>query len=464
MMGEFEFVAGYPTAEASEALYDEMDYQRAVQAYIWATPMLNSMAMRAAFAEFGVTEHDRKFMAFEYSLLPQHIWMTANSTTPYFWTLMDLRESGPMVVEIPPQDVLGGLYGFWMRALVDFGLTGPDRGEGGRYLVLPPGYEGAVPDGFFVVESVSNIVWCYGRANGAQFKGAPSLELFDKLNMYPLSEADDPPAPAGVVAVGEEPIDTDWPKGYEAWTLIHEGMQLDNVRPQDKLIYDFLRGLGIEHGQPFEPDARQRRILERAADTGHKMVMNLAFNNRNPEAPWWPDREWVQIVTAKGNLFETETYDEVTDRVQWYQLVANAKYIFDAADQEPVYGAGSAYLSTYKDNTGAFLSGSNAYRLTVPAGVPIANFWSVTVYDNETRSMIRNDQQRIDRGSTDDLEVNADGTVDLYFGPTLPDGAPESNWVQTNSGNGWFVLFRFYGPEKPYYDRSWKLNDFDRIA
>ena len=126
-MDEFEFVAGYPTAEASEALYDEMDYQRAVQAYIWATPMLNSMAMRAAFAEFGVTEHDRKIMAFEYSLLPQHIWMTANSTTPYFWMLMDLRESGPMVVEIPPQDVLGGLYGFWMRALVDFGLTGPDR-------------------------------------------------------------------------------------------------------------------------------------------------------------------------------------------------------------------------------------------------------------------------------------------------------------------------------------------------
>ena len=459
---EFEFEAGYPTAESSQALYDEMDYQRAVQAYIWATPMINSMGMRAAFAGYGVTEHNRKIMAFEYSLLPQHIWMTANSTTPYFWTLMDLKKSGPMVAEVPPQDVLGGFYGFWMRALEDFGLPGPDRGEGGKYLILPPEYEGEVPEGYFVVRSVSNIVWWYGRANGAHFKGGPALEVFEKLNLYPLAEADNPP-PAGVVAVGEQPIDTDWPKDYAAWQLIHEGMQLDNVRKQDKIIYDFLRALGIEHGKPFNPDERQKRILTRAAETGHKMVMNLAFNNRNPEVEWWPDRQWVQIASCKDALFETETYDEVTDRAQWYQLVANGKYIYEAAKREPVYGAGSAYLSSYKDNVGAFLNGSSAYRLTVPANVPIANFWSVTVYNNATRSMIRNDQQRIDRGSTDELEVNADGTVDLYFGPEIPEGGTESNWVQTNKGDGWFVLFRFYGPEKPYYDRSWKLNDFEKI-
>ncbi len=314
-----------------------------------------------------------------------------------------------------------------------------------------------------MVRSVSNIVWWYGRANGAQYKVAPALEVFSKLNFYPLSQADNPPPPAGVVAVGEKAIDTDWPKDYRAWELIHAGMQLDNIRKQDKIIYDFLRELGIEHGKPFNPDARQKRILTRAADTGHRMVMNLAFNNRNPEVEWWPDRQWVQILSAKDALFETETYDEVTDRAQWYQLVANAKYIFEARDREPVYGAGSAYLSSYKDNEGAFLNGSNSYRLTVPTDVPIANFWSVTVYDNDTRSMISNDQKRIARGSTDEIEVNADGTVDLYYGPQLPEGAPESNWVQTNKGDGWFVLFRFYGPEKPYYDRSWKLNDFERV-
>ena len=229
-------------------------------------------------------------------------------------------------------------------------------------------------------------------------------------------------------------------------------------------MFDFLRGLGIEHGKPFAPNARQKAILERAAETGHKMAQNLAFNNRAENAPYWGDeRQWVSIVTNRNKHWMTDTYAEVTDRTQWYQLSANAVYIHGGAT--PVYGAGSAYLSSYKDTDGNFLNGSNQYKLNVPADVPVANFWSVTVYDNASRAMINNEQGRIARGSTDEaLVVNEDGTVDLYFGPTLPDGAPESNWVQTNSGNGWFVLFRFYGPEKPYYDRTWKLNDFDRIA
>ena len=462
---DFEFRAGYPTQESSQALYDEMDYQRAVQAYIWATPMLNAMGMRAGFHRYGVTEHNRKLLVFEYSLLPQHIWMTANSTTPYLWPMFSVKD-GPWVVEIPPEAVLGCFYDFWNRALEDFGLPGPDRGKGGKYLILPPGYEGDIPKGYFVVKSTSYMVFAVGRANGAQYKGEQAIEIAKTINMYPLSMIDEkgnPPTPAGIVAVGKKEFSADWPKGYEAWEWIHEGMQLDNIRKTDKIIYDFLRSLGIEHGKPFKPDERQKRILTRAAETGHKMVMNLSFDNRNEDVVWWSDRQWAQIVSAKEALFETETYDEVTDRAQWYQLVGNTKIIYEARKREPTYGIGSAYLSSYKDNTGAYLNGSNSYHLKVPAKVPIANFWSVTVYDNEIRSMIRNEQKREARGSTDGLKVNADGTIDLYFGPVLPEGAPESNWVQTNQGDGWFVLFRFYGPEKPYYDRSWKLPDFEKI-
>ena len=167
---------------------------------------------------------------------------------------------------------------------------------------------------------------------------------------------------------------------------------------------------------------------------------------------YWPSA--AQGVSLRG---------EVTDRAQYYQLVGNAKIIYEARKKEPIYGAGSAYLSSYKDDTGAYLNGSNTYRLKVPANVPVANFWSVTVYDNEIRSMIRNEQKREALGSTNELKANDDGTIDFYFGPELPEGAPESNWIQTNKGDGWFVLFRFYGPEKPYYDRSWKLNDFEKI-
>ncbi len=454
---KFEFQAGYPTAEASEALYDEMDYHRATQAYIWATPMLNSMGMREAFAEHGVTENDRNILVFENSLNAEQIWMTANSTTPYFWTLFDLSKE-PIVAEVGSNDILGGFYGHQMQAIADMVFA-----EGTKFLVVGPEYTGEVPEGFTVVQAPSNITWWYGRANHVSYKGQPAIDLFqENLNFYPLSQAGNPPAAEPVIALGDTPIDTDWDKGYKAWENIHAGMQIDNIRAEDKIMYDFLKGLGIEHGKDFNPNERQKKILERAAETGHKMVQNLAFNNRSERAPQWGDKtQWVNIVTHEAADWNTETTLEVTDRTQWYQLVANAAYLY--GDAEPAYGKGSDYLSTYKDVDGNFFNGSKQYKLIVPAEVPVANFWSVTVYDNETRSMIDNEQGRIARGSTDDVVVNADGTTTLYFGNTLPEGAPASNWVQTNEGDGWFVLFRFYGPEKPFYDKSFMLNDFEKI-
>ncbi len=462
----FTFEAGYPTAEASKALYDEMDYQRAVQAYIWATPMLNSMGWRAGLARFGVTEENHKFIVFQDSMLPQHVVMTANQVTPYAWALMDLKKDGPMVVVVPPKDALGGFCDFWQRALEDVGAPGPDRGKGGKYLILPPGYDGEVPDGYFVVRSTSNLTWFYARANNAKFKGDAAFDVYGKLRLYPLSKAANPPSKAELVAVGKKAFNGDWPKDYRAWPLIHEGMQRDNIREQDKIIYDYLKDLGLKHGEPFNPDERQKRILTRAAETGHKMVANLAFAliNRNKNVIWWPDRYWVSIFAVQTRLFETETYVEVTDRASgWYQLVMSGKYPFDAKQREPIYGAGSGYLANYHDSSREFLNGSHSYRLKVPANVPAANFWSVTVYSNQTRSMIVNDEGRVSRGSPDKLAVNEDGSVDLYFGPRRPEASPESNWVQTNPDQGWFVLFRFFGPERGYYDKSWKLPDFEKV-
>ena len=459
----FAFEAGYPTPEASRALYDEMDYQRAVHAYIWATPMLNSMGWRAGLARFGVTEENHKFIVFQDSMYPQHTVMTGNQTTPYAFALMDLKKDGPMVVEVPPQDVLGGFVDFWQRALGDYGLPGPDRGQGGKYLVLPPGYVGDIPDGYYVVRSSSNLTWFFARANSVKFRGEAAFEVFGKLNIYPLSQAGQPPAPAGLAPVGQQAFNGDWPKDYGFWELLHEGMQRDNIREQDKVFYDFLKDLGIRHGEPFNPDARQQRILARAAEVGGKMVANLAFANRNGSIVQWPDRQWVSIFAVQTPEFETETYAEVTDRASsWYQLVMNARYPFEAKKRSPIYGAGSAYLASYSDSSGLFLDGSNSYRLKVPANVPAANFWSVTVYSNRTRSMILNAQGRASRGSTDALHVNEDGTIDLYFGPQPPADS-DVNWVQTNPAEGWFVLFRFFGPEREYYDKAWKLPDFAKI-
>jgi hypothetical protein len=368
-----------------------------------------------------------------------------------------------MVIEIPPKEILGFVIDFWQRALTDLGAPGPDRGKGGKYLLLPPGYDGEVPEGYFVVRSTSNWVFFFTRVLGANVKGDPALKVWNKLRLYPLSQ---PPKQAELVVVGKKAFDSDWPKGYEAWPLIHEAMQSDNIREQDKIIYDFLKDLGIVHGMPFNPDERQKKILTRAADTGAKMVANLAFAliNRNKDVIWWPDRYWVSIFPVQTPAFETDTYIEVTDRASaWYQLLGNTRYVFEARKREPVYGTGSAYLANYHDNTREFLNGSNSYRLKVPANVPAARFWSVTVYSNQFRSQIVNKQGRVSRGSNDEIKFNDDGTVDLYFGPQPPEGSPESNWVQTIPDEGWFVLFRFFGPERAYYDRSWKLPNFEKV-
>ncbi len=176
---DFEFEAGYPEPDTSIALYDEMDYQRAVQAYIWATPLLNSMGFRAGLGRYGVNETNGKFLVFEQSLNPNQIVMTANQTTPYFWTLLDLKTNGPMVAVIPPGEILGGFVDFWHRAIGDYGPVGPDRGKGGKYLILPPGYEGEIPEGYFIVRPTSNLTWFFGRANHVRFKGQGAIDLFN---------------------------------------------------------------------------------------------------------------------------------------------------------------------------------------------------------------------------------------------------------------------------------------------
>ena len=457
---QYPFVAGYPTETASEALYDEMDLQRATQAYIWSVSLANSMGFRNGMADFGVTEQNRKLLVFENAALPQQSILTANSVTPYFWGLFDLAADGPMVVHMPAETVLGGFVDFWMRGMADFGAPGEDAGKGGDYLFLPPNYDDEVPDGYFVVHATSNLVWIFGKVNGAQYKGETAFDEVKKVLVYPLSEASNPPAEAGMVAVGEAAFSQDWPKDFEYWTWVAEALNRDVVRPIDKVMHEFLAPLGIVHGQSFAPDDRQRRILTKAAELGDKMVANMAFDNRAVPA-YWPDKYWEGIIATTTWDFETDTRVELTARAAgWYQVCFNAHYLYEL--EEPVIGTGSAYLASYKDGSGAYLNGSNSYRLHIPAEVPVANFWSVTVYDTTLRAMIQNEQGLAGIGGPDKPIVNDDGSIDMYFGPKKPT-ASNSNWIQTNPDKGWFMYFRFYGPEQEYYDKSWQLNDVELL-
>lgn len=454
-----EFVNGYPTIAASKALYDEMDLQRATQAYIWATPLVNSMGFRKGMAEFGVTEKNHKLLLFQDSGQPQGGILTANNTTPYFFGLMDLAADGPMVVEIPAKTVLGAFVDFWMRAVGDIGPTGVDKGEGGKFLILPPGYDKDVPNGYLIINSPSNLMWVFGRF-GAQYIGDPSFELVKKVLVYPLSDAANAPKEAEYVAVGKKRFSQQWPMDYGYWPLVAEGLNRDIVHPIDKVMHDMLVPLGIVHGKPFAPNERQKRILTKAADLGHRMTVNLAFNNRKREI-FYAGKQWETLLTVSTWSAVTPTTVEYADRAAgWHQITLNIRYLFEGHD--PVLGKGSIYLISFKDGSAAYLDGSKNYRLTVPADVPAANFWSATVYDNETRTMIETEQNLASLASTDKLKVNKDGTVDLYFGPEAPKGK-KSNWIQTIPNKGWFTYFRIYGPEKEYYDKSWQLPDLKEV-
>jgi hypothetical protein len=428
-----------------------MDYQRAVQAYIWATPLVNSVALAKSFEPVGLDAGHPAMVVFDKPLSPKQIFMTGNDVSTYGNSVIDLAKTGPFVVDAPA-GVLGGIVDFWQRAVLDIGV-GETR-NGAKLLLLPPGYEGTVPGGYLVVRPRTNRVFLLARGTPKAGDGPDALvTLLGSVGLHPLNGVHTTPP---VIRVGGVPLNADWPKDSRFFESLAAGLADVRVEPEDKLMYAMLAPLGITPGQPFKPDDRQRRILERAAATGAEMMANMAFANRFAGRRLWPDRQWEKITFATTPEFETAQRVELDERAQgWYQLSMNARYLYTA---KPIPGEGTWYTSTFRDGTGAFLQGGNTYRLHLGTKPPAKAFWSATVYDVRTRSMIDTDQQRAGRSSLSGLKANADGSVDVYFGPTAPAGF-DDNWIATIPVQGFFVMFRLYGPLEPLFDGTWKLDD-----
>ena len=455
------FVAGYPTDKKAQELFDEFDYQAAVQAYIWATPMLNSLGVNEAMQrDVGMKPGELATAILNKRQLPHQTVMTANDEVVYTWSqVINTAETGPVVVETP-KGGLGFAVDLFMRPLEDFGNLGPDKGEGGKYLFLPVDYEGDVPTGYFPVRmKYSDHFWFLFRTfpNNPGMTLEKAVELGKEVKAYPL-EGPGAGKRGRVILVGEGPFDQDWPKDAEAFEWIARGINADRTQEGSLSLLGNLRRLGIEKGKPFEPDARAQAILARAAKTGWEMVRAMAFNNRFEGARIYDGRQWERIVNSSSPWFLTKNYEEVEERAGgWYQLVGNTS---KPVPKKP--GTGAFYAITYKDAAGNMLDGSGTYRLTMPADVPVTQFWQIPVYSNKTRSLINAEQKRPTRSSTDDLLVNDDGSVDVYFGPTAPEGR-EQNWIQTIPGEGWFVLLRLYGPLEPILEKTWKPNDIEKV-
>lgn len=440
-----DFANGYPTDATVDKLYDERDFQRACQAYLWALPAVSFASWQRGVTQ-GLGARNGQIVSI-LSYEARRGILTANATTPYYLGFADLS-SGPLVMQMPASGVQGGISDAWQNNI-------PDSEAPARYLLLGPGQKPPDDvDGYAVRHSPTFNVFLGVRLTDTDPERAK--QALGQLQLYPYAQRGSPPK-MEILDSGTRAWSGLPPRGMEYWQRLDEVIQREPIEPRDIFFHAMLRPLGLEKGKPFKPDARQTRILTDAALVGEAMAKANTADRRFAGVKYRPDAHWDFALQL----------DADDPAAYWNLLDERASWFYEAVGAGPAMapkrpGPSSAYLSAYKDKAGKWLDGGTSYRLHVPPNAPIKLFWSVTLYDLDTRALILNDQKIADRSSRMDLRENEDGSVDIYVGPKAPAGF-EKNWIPTVPGRNWFAYFRFYQPTEAYFDRSWPLPDFEQI-
>jgi len=494
-LGTLKFDDGAPSEETAALLYDNLDFMQAVQAFLGAIPGASLAALRRGFQSVGV--EDNSFTLFPELMDSNSLFLTANSDTVYFWGFLDLSD-GPMVVDVPPlgapTGILGTIDDMWFRWVTDLGLPGPDRAAGGRYLIVGPGYDGPLPDsGFHVSHARTTRVTLVGRAfmvdNDPKTPTEAIREGIRVSRYEPGTQgtavgsflSGDAPlgAPSEVaetrfVDLSGKSLNTIYPNDFSFWELVHELVQQEPPGAGDPELMGLLAAVGIVHGKPFEPDERMRKILEDAAVVGNATGRTVTFAQRPEEGfAYYPDSEWSSALFLGGYQF-LDPPPEITsdgpvpagpsDGAR--KLNSRTNFFYMATGITPAMcmrltGIGSQYIYAMRDSEGTYFDGARNYRVNLPADIPQSRFWSVMLYDRQTRSMLQTDQPHPSLGSqSGTVEANPDGSTDIYFGPTAPDGK-ESNWIQTVPGKGWWIILRLYNPLQAFFDKSWRPSEIE---
>lgn len=451
-LGTLKFQSGFPDKATTEKLFDNLDFQHAVQAYLLGLPPVSQFANRKGILEVGPA--NSTVPIFETMMNARSIFLTPNNNTPYTWFWIDLSK-GPVVIEVPPK-VLGLIDDMWYHWAGDVGITGPDKGKGGKYLLLPPGYKGNVPKGYFVIQSATFSTWAAWRSflvNGDPKPGVDMVKEFTKI--YPLSEAGNPSTPHFVDVSGKA-FNTVAPADYSFWEDLNQVVQEEPTDSVDPTTLGFWAAIGIKKGKPFQPDERMKKILTEAAQVGDATARAIMYRWRTPEGYYYPNSAW-RLGFIGGYQFE-ENGARILDAYSGFFFYATG--VTPAMDTREV-GVGSQYMAAFVDSNGNPLDGGKNYRLHLPPNVPVKDFWSVILYDNQTRSMLQNNQDWPAVSSqTKGLQTNADGSVDVYFGPKAPAGK-EHNWIETVPGRTWNTLLRLYGPLQPWFDKTWRPGEIE---
>jgi hypothetical protein len=454
-IGELQLENGFPTAQTADLLHDQMDLHRATQAFIWALPAVGFKSNYDAQARTLGTRNGDVLLYRD--LADKAGMLTPNVTTLYAFSFWDMATQGPLVVEVPAGLTAGGVMDIWQQPLCDMGQTGPDKGEGGTYLILPQGHPEVEAGDRYVFRSPSNQLWFATR--GLAPDPAVADATVKKHRLYGWGDRANPP-----VSRFEEVAGRPWKSAHPAdlryWEMLAELYANEPVAPRDRTMFGMLAGLGIEPGKPFRPDVRQTKILTEAALLGELMARTSAYDKRDGGAVVYPGKHWEYAVRFELDQENPEkTLVQFDARGEWFYEAIG----MSTGMQGRVLGFGQVYLETARDKAGNWLDGGKTYRFHVDPNPPVRQFWSITLYDNVTRGLLVTPQGAADMSSRrPDLVTNADGSVDIFFGPVRPSGAP--NWIQTVPGKGWFPYFRFYAATEAYFDKSWQLNDIEEIS
>jgi len=452
-IGVLTSVDGVPDKQTVEKIYDNLDFHRGVDAFLSGIQIASMSAIRTGCLDVGPP--NTTVQIFEDLMDSKAFWLTPNTTSVYNVTWLELQDE-PMVIETPP-DVLGIIDDHWFKYVADFGRLGPDKGQGGKFLILPPGYDGEVPEGYHVARTHTYGNWVIWRGFQVEGSTKPAVDATKKaFRIYPLSQKDNPPA-MHFVNVSGEFSNTTHRMDFEIFEEINAVVQAEPSAGQNPEILGMLASIGIVKGKPFNPDDRMKKILTEAAAVGSVTVRTLMSQPRDEGFYLFPGKSVVWT-----NPFVGGSHEFLVDGVQI--LDGRAAFHFFATGITPamaaeIVGKGSKYAAAYLDGDGNPFDGSKTYKVNVPAEVPAKDFRSFTLYDNQTRSMLQTDQRfpGIDNNKEGMIQ-NADGSYDVYFGPQVPEGQT-NNWIQTVPGKGWNMLFRLYGPLEPWFDKTWRPGD-----
>jgi len=455
-LGTLRFFDGFPDGDTVQKVYDNLDFQRAVEVFLTAMPAASMSAIRTGLRAY--CPGNSTVMIADTFLDARSLVLTANNETVYVTNWLDTHD-GPLVLDVPP-GMLGMIDDSWSRYVTDLGAPGPDRGKGGKYLLLPPDHAGDVPDGYFVLRprTYGQVMFCRGfMEHGDPRPAAESLRA--GFRVYPLTAAADPPATEFVEMSGSllQAVFASDSSFYEQVAALVHDEPLEAVEPETRGL---LAAIGIRKDAPFAPDARMRGILAEAAAVGNATARALAFSTRNREAYLYPASSWKEPWIGSDYTFSPGGVLNLDARATFFYPVFG---ISPAATLKMV-GLGSRYVLCERDAAGRYLDGAKTYRLHLPPAVPAKDFWSLTVYDPQTRSMLQTDQRFSFVGSQRPGFVsNPDTSADTWFGP-VPPPQGEANWVQTIPGKGWFAMLRLYGPLEPWFAKTWQPGEFEPVG